>query len=80
MAVDLVDPRRALEVVPRDLCLPCCDNFRLSHCFIHLIRFLQGPCAILFIFSGSFRALVGLGTLKSDLLAVKTERESLLPL
>ena len=26
MAVELVDPRRALELVPRDLRLPCCDR------------------------------------------------------
>ena len=29
MAVELVDPRRALEVVPRDLRLPCCDRWRV---------------------------------------------------
>ena len=28
-AVELVDPRHALEVVPRDLRLPCCDRWRV---------------------------------------------------
>ena len=27
MAVELVDPRRALEVVSRNLSLPCCDRW-----------------------------------------------------
>ena len=30
MAVELADPRRALEVVPRDLRLPCCDRWRVN--------------------------------------------------
>ena len=29
MAVELVDPRHALEVVPRDLRLPCCGRWRI---------------------------------------------------
>ena len=29
MAVELVDPRRALEVVPRNLSLPCRDNYSM---------------------------------------------------
>ena len=30
MAVELVGPRRALEVVPRDLRLPYCDRLRVA--------------------------------------------------
>jgi len=29
VAVELAYPRRALEVVPRDLRLPCCDRWRV---------------------------------------------------
>ena len=29
VAVELIDPRRALEVVPRDLRLPCCDRWHV---------------------------------------------------
>ena len=29
MAVKLIDPRRALGIVPRDLRLPCCDRWHV---------------------------------------------------